>query len=240
MKATIAIEFAEIAEDQDLILELDDVKNAGASSFVPGSDVWIRAYTQSPITVREATQGKLRVQGADLRIDNEEEIRFEDSQEAQIDRPFIEVLSAEWIGSGLGALTVSGRTVRASKQGYGVAKIAYTSAFTRLKLSDVGKAGTAIAWAEDAAGRKGSLAVSFGGAEDDRDVVIVVRDYCTDLPIANAEVRVDGLPAGETDAYGRVIVGKQPIGSSHSLLVSAPGYKESDQDALKNDNYTVG
>ena len=173
VKATIAIEFAQAAEDQDLILELDDVKNAGASSFVPGADVWIRAYTQSPITVREATQGKLRVHGADLRIDYEEEIRFEDSQEAQLDRPFIEVLSAEWIGSGLGALTVSGRTVRSAKQGYGVAKIAYTSAFTRLKLSDVGKAGTVIAWTEDAAGRKGSLAVSFAGAEDDRDVVIV-------------------------------------------------------------------
>ena len=241
MKASIAIEFAEIAEDQDLILELDEVKNAGAASFVPGTDVWIRAYTQSPITVREATQGKLRVHGANLRIDNEEEIRFEDSQEAQLDRPFIEILSAEWIGSGLGALTVSGRTVRAASKGYGVAKIAYTSAFTRLKLSGVGKAGAVIAWAEDAAGRKGSLAVSFAGAgaEGDRDVVIVVRDYCTDLPIANAEVRVDGLPAGETDAYGRVIVGKQPVGSSHSLLVSAQGYKDSDQDALKNDGYTV-
>jgi len=65
-----------------------------------------------------------------------------------------------------------------------------------------------------------------------------VRDYCTDEPIANANVNVAGN-AFVTDANGYIVLGKYSPGQTLPVLITATGYHDSDVDTLNNDEITT-
>lgn len=238
MKSTLAIPFELGAGDQALELELDDDRHAGASSFAPGSDVFIRAMTDEAVPARGSTRGSLTVVNTRLRFEHEQYLSFVDANEATLSYPCRKILEKQWVGASLGNVTVDGRTVKSGQPGYGVLYLRYEVAFARLKLSGVPEEGPVVAWAEDADGKKGHITISFTEGEEE-DLQIVVRDICTGLVIAGADVEIDGQPVGSTDNFGRVYAGKRRRGVQYAIRTTADGYKDSDQDALANDLFRL-
>lgn len=239
-KATIAIEFSPTAGEDRLRLELDDERNGDASNFAPGTDVWIRAMTDTSVPVKGATRGTVSTDKTRLRFEHEEELAFVDEDHVELHYWPMRFLSAEWLGRSLGHVTVQGNVARVAAKGYGILKIRYEVAYAALKLSGVAEGGPVLVWAEDAEGRKGNLQIDFEGAEaGTEDVYILAKNYCTGLPIANAQVWVDGIYKGETDTFGRLHVGRYQRGTRHSLKLAASGFKDSDMDALANDEFTL-
>lgn len=238
VKASISVRFDEAAGETALQLELDHEKNAGVTEFAPGAQVYIRAVSDRAIAVRSATRGSVKIDKAGLFFEHEEHICFGDSDCAWLSYPAAAVLRAEWIGKGLGQVTISDKDVRAAEKGYGILKVKYRVAYTRLILSGVDAEGPVLVWAEDEAGRKGDLEVSFS-AHEEEPLVVVVRDICTGMPVAGANVEIDGRFIGQTDAYGRLSAGAVSKGLPHSIRTTAPGYKDSDYDALANDQFVL-
>lgn len=241
MKTTITIPFSPSGGETGLTLELDADKNAGVTSFAPGANVWVRAITDYAIADKGSTRGKFTVQKSRLRFEQEETLTFNDENAATLRYPAHKVLKKGWLGRGLGHVTVSGKTVKAAETGYGILEVRYEVAYARLKLANVNKEGPVLIWAEDAQERKGVLQVSFssGEAGEMEEIFVEVLSYCTDLPAAGVAVWLDGAYKGQTDAYGRLSLGKLVKGSNHAIKMTAAGFKDSDIDALANDVFTV-
>jgi hypothetical protein len=238
-RTTLEIEFSPTAGDDTLQLELDDELNAGATSFPPGGEVWLRAITEGAICARQATRGAVRIEGTQKVFEHEEELVFEDENSATLTYPAHEVITTDWLGVGLGTVSVSGRNVKAGQSGHAILHIRYRVKYALLRLHGVEKEGPVLVWAEDEYGRKGTLQVSFTAEGGQQEVFLTVKDYCTDLPVAGASVYLDGQFKGTTDNYGRISLGKLIRGRSYGLKITAPGYKDSDTDALANDSFTV-
>lgn len=241
MKDTIEIPFEPSDAVLSLTLELDDEKNAGRNTFIPGSDVWIRAITDKTLASRDSTLGTLKIDTLHLRFDHEQELAFIDTNETTLEYEPLQILSYGWIGIGLGKVTFNGKTARAATSGYGILQISYRVAFARLRLEDVNEAGPVLVWAQDVDGKRGYLQIEFEHEEEgaEEEVFVTVKNYCTDNPIPGASVELDGEYKGVTDAYGRLSLGLLARGSKHDIRTTAPGFKNSDVDALANDEFTV-
>ncbi len=61
-----------------------------------------------------------------------------------------------------------------------------------------------------------------------------VRDYCTDEPIPNANITIDGV-AYTADANGYVVLGEMTTGQTLPMTITATGYHDTDVDTLNND-----
>jgi len=239
MKSQAVVVFEHGAGETSLTLELDPERNAGASAFAPGAEVWVRAITDRPIAEKGSTRGSFQVSAADLRFEHEEDLVFSASKQASLGYPIYELLSATWLGRGLGQVTVSGRTATAAREGYGILRLRYRVAYSLMRLSGVSDEGPTLVWARDDADREGSLQIPFSMEGEEEPVYAVVKNYCTGLPIASAQVWVDGQYRGETDQFGRIYLGMMKRGTQHDIRVTAVGFKSSDADALANDYFIV-
>ncbi len=87
-----------------------------------------------------------------------------------------------------------------------------------------------------------SITITFSGASTGpRDVVLTVKDYCSDLPIPGASVTLTVNTLVTTlacDANGKVTFPQVPAGT-WPITVSASGYLSSGSDTLANDSITV-
>lgn len=70
------------------------------------------------------------------------------------------------------------------------------------------------------------------------DVVIRIVDYCTGDPVAGAQVYTS-LGSGVTDAQGRLLLRGAKPGQRVEVRVSAQGYQDNQDDALRNDFFIV-
>jgi hypothetical protein len=239
MKETIVVPFAVGAGDQSLDLEVDE-ERTGSTTPAPGGILWLRAWTDGQITVRGATRGRIMVEGTRLREELIEDVVFADEKVGSLPKAAARVVSQEWLGLSLGEATVSGKDVVAGEQGYGILRVVYEAAYALLKVTGVSVAGPVLIWAQDSLGASGYLAVDFEeGEEGERDVYVVVKDFCTDLPIAEAQIWVDGALYGPTGPDGRVYIGKRVKGARCALKMAASQYRDSDLDALANDAFEV-
>ena len=71
------------------------------------------------------------------------------------------------------------------------------------------------------------------------DVVLVVREYTTDVLLSGAAVKINGVSVGNTDSDGRINIGSKPIGR-YTIKITKSGYVDSDLDDLENDSFIVG
>ncbi len=87
-----------------------------------------------------------------------------------------------------------------------------------------------------------SITIAFGGsASGPRDVVLTIKDYCSDLPIPGATVALTVNTVVTTltaDVNGQVTFLQVPVGT-WPVTVTAPGYLTSGSDTLANDSITV-
>lgn len=69
-------------------------------------------------------------------------------------------------------------------------------------------------------------------------VTVQAKDFCTDLPIPDAAVYINGLYKGLTDSLGKRVVGLLNPGA-YSLKITAAGYTATDADELANDSFAI-
>jgi hypothetical protein len=238
-KATILIPFAPGAAEGDLKIILDPDKHTSMPAST--EDVYVRAITDQVLISKGTTGGTIRTDNPSLTFEHEETLVFYNAQAATLEYPASTVLSKQWIGQGLGAVTITDRAVRAAQKGYGLLKVKYRVAYARLKITGTANLEGIIVWAADAAGREGSLQIGFAdmAAEAFEPVIVEVRNYCTDLPVAGATVKVAGQSKGSTDQWGQVAAGSYKRGSIQTLEIAASGFKPSGTDALANDYFQV-
>ena len=134
----ITITFISTTDDSDLVLvlELDDEKNESATQFDYNTIAYFRAYTY-PSDMKldmSPTDGIISSQESGTSDDEEEFISFVDTNEAVLSKPCLTVVSTDWLGRSLGAISVDGTKVTSSKEGTGVLKIKYKSRFRRYGL----------------------------------------------------------------------------------------------------------
>lgn len=87
----------------------------------------------------------------------------------------------------------------------------------------------------------------FGGFSDASSLVkvtLVIKDYCTNLPIEGALISLQaegGSPFGgwSTNVDGRVYVGQLPENTTYTIKIIKAGYISSEFDVLDNDTFTT-
>lgn len=83
-----------------------------------------------------------------------------------------------------------------------------------------------------------SVTISFSGASEPRDVVLTVKDWCSDQAVPGASVTLGTYGTKTADANGQVNFAAVAPGT-HSLTITAAGYVASGSDTLANDSITV-
>lgn len=129
-------------EDEDgnvytsLQADLDSEANDGETRFLFGSKAYYRIF-KSPTDLVVA-----QVQSAGVITDEgngtdeiTEYITFANTNRGRIGYPLESVVSAEWLGNDLGALSYVGNIVTSSQVGVGVLKVVYNVIFTRHSIS---------------------------------------------------------------------------------------------------------
>lgn len=236
---TFSISFRADDLSESLSLEIDE-ERTGTTSPAPGAEVWIRAWTDKRIVEFGSTAGRVQAGPWNVHEGMEETVEFYDSDEASLQQAAVRLNSTEWLGrASLGAVVCAGKTLRAAQSGYGVLRVSYDTRYALLSLSQVNERIPVIVWAEDSDGRKGHLLIDFGEEGEEKDVYLVVKDFCSDLPVAGATVRAGGQVYGPTGPDGRVYLGRRQVGQRLEIEISAPGYVDSNVDALANDAFTV-
>jgi hypothetical protein len=113
--------------------------NGGQVSFTPGQDVYILVYRTANVAITgvAASAGTISAQGT-VSVTIEEDLQFEDSRQANLQRPVAgsALASVEWFGENLGALTVQADklTVQAAAQGVAVCRATYAAVADVYKL----------------------------------------------------------------------------------------------------------
>jgi len=98
-----------------------------------------------------------------------------------------------------------------------------------------------IVWIESDECGKELSTIPISGTEEEAgpvDITVIVKDYVSDVLIAEASVWVDGVYKGKTDVNGELNVGNLEAGD-HTIKMSKAGYLTSDEDDLDNDDFTV-
>jgi len=68
---------------------------------------------------------------------------------------------------------------------------------------------------------------------------IRIKNYITKAVVSGATIYIDGENKGVTDSEGELTLPAMEIGTTHDIKIIRSGYKDSDQDRLENDTFTV-
>lgn len=225
------------ADSERLTILLDDEKNLGQTVFTPGQTAHLRVYSGGLAPALRATGGSVRVTARRVRETIEEFAVFFRSDSFTLKRPGLRIVDYAWVSGGLApALIMADGALALSAPFTGVCRVRYTAEFDRAEYT-ASQSVKAVVWAETE-GRLGHIVLDFAGVDTPRLVNIVVKDACTREPVPGADVRVDGVRIGLTGVDGAVSAGLLGRGT-HSLRITADGYKDSDKDVIRNDRFTL-
>lgn len=119
-----------------LQVELDSDRNEGETRFLFGSKAYYKIF-KSPtdlVIVQVQSDGVITDEGVGTE-EVTEYITFANTNKATINYPLDSVVSAEWAGNDLGALSYTGNVITSSQVGVGVLKVVYNVIFTRHAIS---------------------------------------------------------------------------------------------------------
>jgi len=247
---TVTIEELCEALSCDIAIELDEEYNDGRSCFAPNDPIYVRVFCRKTYTVK-ATLGNARIFASGIPQEITEYVDF-NNWRGSTEKPIHEITSYNWNGISLGAI----RWERGSESlvadesmadGYGVLELTYITAFDRWEYKSP-VAGDVIVYAigtgncVDSNGDYPSASLTLDidetCAEEANEVTIVVKDFVTGNVISGASVVIDRNFVGTTDVNGTVYAGLL-AGGSHQIRTTAPGYTDSDNDLLGNDEFVV-
>ena len=119
-----------------LQVELDSDRNDGETRFLFGSKAYYRIF-KSPDTlviIQTQSAGVITDEGSGTE-EVTSYITFANTNKGTLTYPLESIVSAEWLGNDLGALSYIGNIVTSSQSGIGVLKVVYNAAFTRHAIS---------------------------------------------------------------------------------------------------------
>ena len=258
MESSISITFGRDIDDPDdpddpeseacrLILELDDAKNEGATTFVVGSKAYLRFLSSSrdsyTIKVSSGT-GQVENTKIPYPVSNDE-VAFVNAKTGSLSYLPSGEVSWEWKGNSAGTPLFNGREVTLSSASVAMLNCDYDCSGDRLSIRDdeVGSVIVVVIQGENQA----SITVNFESDPEDPDdpdptpeaYELEVKDYCSDGILAGVTVYFDGVDIGQTNASGIIALGGLRPGSSHTLKMAKDGYMNSESDKLNNDSFTV-
>lgn len=227
--------------------EINEELNNNKSSFLQGEPVYINLFRVLDVNNVGSTNGNVTLYKTKQKKTIKEVLYFTNSRTVDVNYPVDQSGNIDfiWYGNSLGNISViNNSTIKANKSGYGVGIISYTTLYDIYKLTtpkDIpnNEERGIIVFGSDIGGNTAYINISVQGNKlSEQDIIIESKDYDLDLAIPGAEVYIDGEFKGLTDGYGKLNVGKLPIGK-YSLKIVASGYKTTDQDALNNDFFIV-
>jgi hypothetical protein len=133
---TFVTDTEDVEENASIQVQLDSERNDDETIFLYGSKAYYQVlFSPSSLTISQiASDGEITEEGSGI-TEFTEYVIFSNSDEGSAQYPVSSVVSAEWQGDGLGALSYTGKIVKASKSGVGVLKLTYNAAFNRYAIS---------------------------------------------------------------------------------------------------------
>ncbi len=129
---------AEVAGEagEALVVDLDADMNDGKSQFEYGEKAYFRifAYPASMTITVGKSDGTITLEGSG-ESEVEENIVFANTNTATSSKPVKSIVSQEWMGTSLGAVSANGTKITASQEGVAVLKLTYSADFERRALS---------------------------------------------------------------------------------------------------------
>jgi hypothetical protein len=138
-KASVTITFSASCktEGASISIEMDEERNKKQSCFRYGEMAYFKVYTlpaDMEITV-SASDGTIYGLGA-FEETVEKQVTFENTDEAETDKPITQLGSVQWYGRDLGQITRTGdKSIRAQSAGLAIAKISHTTSYRSYGIS---------------------------------------------------------------------------------------------------------
>lgn len=122
-------------QEGNLVVELDEEKNAGKSQFLYGEKAYFKVYKYpaSMVLTLTSTDGAISSEGSGTSPE-EENIAFSNTNEASSSKPVKSIDSSMWFGASLGSVSADGSKITASQSGIGVLNLKYKSDFLRYAI----------------------------------------------------------------------------------------------------------
>lgn len=219
---------------------LDPAENSDRTVFAPLSSVRLKLYPGGWKPQLTVSSGSVSVFGEGYRQSVTEFIVFKSSDTAYLTFPLAELERAEWTGRGDGRPVINGRSVFLPSAQTGVMKVEYVTTYDLVDVTSPDAVYVLISADKD--GLSGLYTVDFTDGYDTgvytRTVILTVKDACTRNTVAGAYVYINGKFAGKSDSDGRARLGSMKAGT-YSLKVVKDGYRNTDEDGVCNDYFTV-
>lgn len=132
----VTIQFVAVSLNEELLVELDSVRNDEETQFKYGDKAYFRVYSY-PIALSltlTPTDGSISEEG-NGDSDEEELISFIATNQGSTSKPVRSITSRSWLGNSLGSVSAVGSALTTSQEGTGVLKITYKSNFRRFALT---------------------------------------------------------------------------------------------------------
>lgn len=135
-KSSISLTFTSVCDSgaddsKSISMELDEDRNIDGSCYLYGQKIYFRVSTlpEDLSYALTPSDGTINSEGQ-IEVEIEEEIQFEDSNEASTNKVIKLIQSMTWYGKDLGSLTKTGdNTVSASLSGVAIGTLKYTTDF---------------------------------------------------------------------------------------------------------------
>lgn len=139
-KQIVTITFVVAPDIEAVYAELDDDRNDDKTQFVYDEKAYFKVFT-TPANLSinlTSTDGSITFEG-NGEEDIEELLVFTETEEGEenqvtVTRPITSLISTDWLGNSLGALSVEENVITASLLGIGVCKVTYRTSFRRYAL----------------------------------------------------------------------------------------------------------
>lgn len=247
-----------VSDHASISLALDDTKNNSVTSFLYADKAYFKVYAyhkeaESPHTPNDPdteiiiSDGTLSSEGSGYE-EITEFIVVSNEKTANTTKAIDSIVSATWLGRSLGSVVSTGGTgLQFSSAGYAVLEIVYKTKFKRYAVTLPSRevADYRVAAWGIVAGQSSYLSITYQRSSttesetgDEVSVILNVKDYCSGLDVDGVAVYINNVYKGVTGAEGTIDLGSMARGT-YTLKMTKAGYKDSGQDALVNDSFTV-
>lgn len=230
-----------------LSLSLDDVANAGQTSFVANDTAYLRFLSSNSGSYKiKVSMGEAKQVATNIHYNNEDEVQFVNTDSGSLSYIPCGEVNYSWVGTDGGTPLFDGKKITLNGKKVAVLNCNYETEGDRISVGS-GTAGTVVVVVIQG-DNDASCAITFAEDPDDPgappgpDPVayeLEVKNYCNDGTLLGVMVYLDGIYIGQTDASGIIALGGLMPGSFHTLKMAKSGYIKSEDDKLNNDSFTV-
>lgn len=239
--ADISLKFTDTAESTTgFRFVLDPAENNDTTVFTPSSTARLKLYPggQKPQII--ASSGTYSVFGENYSQTVTEFVAFKNSDTASLTYPLTELISAVWTGRGEERPIINGKNILLPSAQTGIMKVEYLTSYDLVDVTSAEAVYVLISAEKN--GLSGLYVIDFTDGYDTglytRTVILTIKDACTRDIIPDAYIYINDKFSGKSDSNGRIRLGSMKIGT-YRLKVVKDGYKNTDEDGVCNDYFTV-